>query len=86
MSSGLLAAVATDPSLLAPLQEQFQEWVALLNHDGIDPTLATIARLVADGLWLVELFGLAAPDETTKINVLRAMEDMIRQSVKTQPT
>ena len=86
MSSGLLAAVATDPSLLAPLQAQFQEWVALLNRDGIDPTLATIARLVADGLWLVELFGLAAPDEATKINVLRAMEHLIQQSVKTQPS
>jgi AcrR family transcriptional regulator len=80
MSSGLLAAIATDPSLLAPLQERFREWVSLLDQDGIDPTTATIVRLVADGLWLVELFGLAAPDEAMKGKVLRAMEDMIRKS------
>lgn len=82
LSSGLLAAVATDPGLLAPLQERFQEWVALLDRDGIDQTTAAIVRLVADGLWLVELFGLAAPDQDMKGKVLRAMEEYIRQSVK----
>jgi AcrR family transcriptional regulator len=82
MSSGLLAAVATDPSLLAPLQERFREWVSLLYQDGIDPTTAAIVHLVADGLWLVELFGLSAPDETMKGKVLQAMDEMIQQSVK----
>ena len=82
MSSGMLAALATDPTLLAPLQEQFQAWVGLLNQDGIDPTKAAIVRLVADGLWLVELFGLSAPDEATKANILQAMEEMVEQSVK----
>lgn len=80
MSSGLLAAIATDPSLLAPLQQRFREWVDLLDKDGIDPTTAAIVHLVADGLWLVELFGLAAPDEATKERVLKAMEDLIRQA------
>ncbi len=82
MSSGLLAAVATDPSLLAPLQERFREWVALLDQDGVDPTIAAIVHLVADGLWLVELFGLAAPDEAMKSKVLQALEEMIHQAVK----
>ncbi len=82
MSSGLLAAIATDPGLLTPLQERFREWVALLSQDGIDPTTAAIIRLVADGLWLVELFGLSAPDEATKEKVLQAMDDLIRHSVK----
>jgi AcrR family transcriptional regulator len=77
MSSGLLAAIATDPSLLSPLQARFQEWVALLDQDGIDPTLATIVRLVADGLWMVELFGLAAPDEQMKERVLQAVTSLM---------
>jgi AcrR family transcriptional regulator len=80
MSSGLLAAVATDPGLLAPLQERFREWVALLDQDGIDPTTAAIVRLVADGLWLVELFGLSSPDEAAKVKILQAMQDLIRRS------
>ncbi len=80
MSSGLLAAIAVDPSLLSPLQQKFREWVALLDQDGINPTTATIVRLVADGLWLVELFGLAAPDEAMKQRVIQAMDDLIARS------
>lgn len=84
MSSGLLAAIATDPGLLSPLQQRFSEWVALLSQDGVDPTLSTIVRLVADGLWLVELFGLSAPDEEMKGKVLQTMEDLILKSVQTR--
>lgn len=80
MSSGLLAAVATDPSLLIPLQERFRSWVALLDQDGVDPTTAAIVHLVADGLWLVELFGLSAPDEAMKVKILQAIEAMIDQA------
>lgn len=82
MSSGLLAAAATDPRLLAPLQEQFAQWVALLNQDGVDPTLAAIVRLVADGLWMMELFGLSAPDEELKAKVLKTLEELINQSAE----
>jgi AcrR family transcriptional regulator len=85
MSSGLLAAIAVDPGLLAPLQQRFGEWVKLLDQDGIDPTLATIVRLVADGLWLVELFGLSAPDESMKKKVLQALQDLILQAKETKP-
>ena len=86
MSSGLLAAIATDPGLLAPLQERFREWLALLDQDGIDPTTAAIIRLVADGLWLVELFGLSAPDAAMKGKILQAVEEMIHQAVKVRST
>jgi len=80
MSSGLLAAVATNPALLAPMQESFGEWVRLLEEDGIDPTTAAIVRLAVDGLWLVELFGLAEPDADTRARVLAALEAMIHPS------
>ena len=85
MSSGLLAAAATNPGLLAPLQEKFHEWVALLEKDGVDPTTAAIIHLVADGLWLVELFGLSAPDEEMKGKVLQAMDELIQRSANPSP-
>ena len=85
MSSGLLAAAATNPGLLAPLQEKFREWVALLEKDGVDPTTAAIIHLVADGLWLVELFGLSAPDEEMKSKVLQAMDELIQRSANPSP-
>ncbi|NMB69107.1 MAG: TetR/AcrR family transcriptional regulator [Chloroflexi bacterium] len=77
MSSGLLAAVATDPALLSPMQQTFAEWVKLLEQDGIDPVTAQIVRLAVDGLWMVELFGLAPPDAETRENVLRALHALI---------
>lgn len=78
MSSGLLAAAATNPALLQPIQQGFQEWVQLLERDGIDPTTAMIIRLAVDGLWVVELFGLAPPDKEMREKILRALDGMIR--------
>jgi AcrR family transcriptional regulator len=73
LNAGLLAAISTNPALLSPVQESFAEWVSLLEKDGVDPVLATIVRLAADGLWLVELFGLAPPDPEMKARVLQAL-------------
>jgi AcrR family transcriptional regulator len=78
MSSGLLAAIATNPALLSPMQAGFKEWVQHLEKDGIDPTTAMIVRLAVDGLWLVELFGLAAPDSEMREQVLHALEALIQ--------
>lgn len=76
MSSGLLAAVATNPALLTPMQQTFAEWVRLLEQDGIDPTLAMIIRLAVDGLWLVELFGLAPPDAEMREKILSGLTQL----------
>jgi AcrR family transcriptional regulator len=86
MSSGLLAAVATNPTLLAPMQQTFAEWVKLLEKDGIDPTVAMIIRLAVDGLWMVELFGLAPPDPELREKVLHALDGWIeRQAGEDNP-
>ncbi len=80
MSSGLLAAVATNPALLSPMQQTFGEWVELLEKDGIDPTRAQIIRLAVDGLWMVELFGLAPPDPEMRQKVFQVLNAMIDQT------
>lgn len=77
MSSGLLAAVATNPTLLSPMQETFGKWVQLLVEDGIDPVAAMIVRLAVDGLWMVELFGLAPPPPEMREKVLQALTRII---------
>ena len=77
MSSGLLAAIATNPSLLKPLQDIFAEWVKLLEDDGIEPVTAHIVRLVSDGLWLVELFDLAPPSSKMKERISQALKNLI---------
>ncbi len=86
MSSGLLAAVATNPTLLSPMQKTFQDWVQLLEQDGIDPTIAMIIRLAVDGLWMVDLFGLAPPDQKMREKVLQALNQLVDQGGKTTQT
>jgi AcrR family transcriptional regulator len=61
LGAALIAAAAAQPELLQPLQEAADRWQACLEDDGLDPTLATVLRLACDGLWLCDLFGLAAP-------------------------
>lgn len=76
MSSGLLAAVATNPALLEPMQRAFRAWVDHLDHDGLDAHTTHIIRLAVDGLWMVELFGLAAPDEDLRQHVIKALDTL----------
>ncbi len=60
--AGVFAAAAINDGDLAPAQDQFAQWQKrLIEDDGLDPTSALLARVVGDGLWLIDLFGLAPP-------------------------
>jgi AcrR family transcriptional regulator len=72
----LLAAVSTDPRLLAPLQEQYARWQAQAEADGGDPALATVIRLALDGLWMADLFWLAPPQGALRDQVFAVLERM----------
>jgi AcrR family transcriptional regulator len=69
MSAGLLAAIATNPELLEPLRANYRKWQASVEDDGLDPALATVIRLAADGLWFAELFDLAPPDPALRTQI-----------------
>ena len=61
LGAALLAAISADPDLLAPLVEYFARWQQALDEDGLEPPgRATVVRLAADGLWLLDLVGLAS--------------------------
>jgi AcrR family transcriptional regulator len=70
VAAGLLAAVATNPSLLDSLQEAARSTQAVLEEDGIDPVLATIVRLATDGLWMADLFGVNSLDQNLRTQVI----------------
>lgn len=59
LGAGLLAGMASDPELLAPLRARFVAWQAAAVADGLDPAVATLVRLAVDGLWLCDVFELA---------------------------
>jgi len=70
MTAGLLAAIATDPELLTPMQDHYGVWQKRVESDGLDPVLATIIRLAIDGLWFCDMFGLTSLDEELREKVL----------------
>jgi AcrR family transcriptional regulator len=60
--AALVAAIGTNPALLEPLRAAFERWQCRAVDDGLDPALATLVRLAADGLWYADLMGFAPPD------------------------
>jgi len=55
---GLLAALIADPSVLAAARSRYERWQERLQAEAVD---VTVARLAADGLWIVDLLGLGPP-------------------------
>jgi AcrR family transcriptional regulator len=85
-TAALLAAVATDPSLLAPLQEQYARWQAQVETDGVDSALATVIRLALDGLWMADLFGLAPPKGALRDQVMATLVRLTQEMTTKPPT
>lgn len=61
LASCLIAAIALNPQLLAPLRAQYELWIQALEADGLPVADAHIVRLAMDGLWLTTLIGLPIP-------------------------
>jgi AcrR family transcriptional regulator len=78
VSAGLLVAVAEDPALLDPLRRGFEEGQRWAERDGIDPAVATLVRLAADGLFFAELLGFAPPEGRLRERVLEALLALTR--------
>jgi AcrR family transcriptional regulator len=74
LGAALIAAAAAEPALLEPLQTAADRWQYCLEHDGLDPTVATVLRLACDGLWLCDLFGLAPPPSALRASLGRELE------------
>src|SRR5918999_416079 len=73
VSGGLLAAVAEDSALLDPVRRGFEEAQRWAERDGIDPAVATLVRVAADGMYFAELFGFAPPEGGLRARALEAL-------------
>ena len=73
VNAGLLAAVAEDTRLLDPLRRGYEDGQRWAERDGIDPAVATVVRLAADGLFFAEMFGFAPPEGALRERVLEAL-------------
>lgn len=78
LSVAFLTAAANDTNLLKPMVERQAEWRQNLNTSGIDPVLAHIIRLAADGLWINDVMGVPVLDETERSKVVGRLMEMTR--------
>ncbi len=70
-ATAVFAAAAAGDGELGAAVEVFEGWQRRLMHeDGLDPALGLLARVVGDGLWLIDLFGLARPSEAERAAVI----------------
>lgn len=79
LSTALLAAVATNPSLLKPLHQARKDFMTWLVNDGIDPAVSMVVTLAADGIWLSELFGLHPLEPELRAAVLKKLHELTRE-------
>jgi len=77
-ATGIFASAALDDGDLAPAKAMFTNWQnRLLEGDGLDPTTALLARVIGDGLWLIDLFDLAPPSAEQRAQLIDLVEKMI---------
>lgn len=77
-ATGIFASAALDDGDLEPARAQFSQWQnRLLDNDGLDPTTALLARVVGDGLWLIDLFGLAPPSVEQREALIARVEEIL---------
>jgi AcrR family transcriptional regulator len=78
-ASGIFAAAALDEGDLTPARAMFRRWQDRLLDDGIDTGMALLARVVADGLWLIDLFDLAPPDSSQREELLSLVDQLLTE-------
>lgn len=76
IAAALMAAVATNRSLLDDIQQYFLGQEQELLNDGLDPVEAMIIHLAADGLWLSSLFGILQPSGELRERVIERLREM----------
>lgn len=58
------------------MRQKYDKWQREVESCGIDPTLATLARLAVDGLWFSEIHQYAPPDRERREKILNLILEM----------
>ncbi|MCG6122840.1 MAG: TetR/AcrR family transcriptional regulator [Microvirga sp.] len=77
--SGLLAALAENPSLLDPVREQERDFLDRIRTNATDPDLATAAFLVVHGIRSMELLNVKVAAEDEVDGVLKRLHALLEE-------
>ena len=75
-ATGLLAAMVSSPALADPLRDQYAAWREQVADDGLPEEDAMIVALAADGLWMADLLGFAAPTGDRRARIIARLLEM----------
>lgn len=82
-ATAVFAAAAAGDGELGPAGDIFEAWQErLMYEDGLDPALGLLARIVGDGLWLIDLFGLARPSAEDRARVIDLVARLLDDPVQ----
>lgn len=73
LDTALFAAAFEDPEAVAAFRQAWAEFQRVVRTATADPTMATLARLACDGLWLTELVGLDVLEPGERAAVMARM-------------
>lgn len=79
LNAALTAALFINPDLLNEFNEKNDLLYANMLGDGIDPLQITLARLLVDGLWFAEIYGISPLTEEMKTQVLSELRKLIQE-------
>ncbi|NKF24255.1 TetR/AcrR family transcriptional regulator [Solimonas sp. C16B3] len=75
VSSALLAVVASDPTLMAPVREFFSKRLPSIAP-GVPFERAAIVHLATEGLWLMDLFGASPFTKKQRTQVVKLLGEL----------
>jgi AcrR family transcriptional regulator len=81
VSCALMAAIANEPDLLAPLQKRYRQWQAQVTAVSPSPEVATLIRLALDGLWIADLLDFAPPAPEVRKGMLDLLLSMVHKDL-----
>ena len=76
-ASAVFAALAQNPSLLAPMRSVHADLRRRIAEDGLPPGMGETVAAAIDGLWLNWVLGLAPLDPDMLSRVRESLEDML---------
>jgi AcrR family transcriptional regulator len=65
--AAIISALPPGDPRCEPFERYAKKWRSKANNSGLDPTLAQIIRLAADGQWLERSFGSATAEDSAAI-------------------
>ena len=80
-SSACFAALAQNPSLIAPMREVYSDLQRRVANDGLLPGVGEAVAAAIDGLWLYWVLGLVEVNQSLVGRVRVALEDSLMRAI-----